>query len=87
MLVQAVSASALPGQVEVRVVGQVDEGGLRGSGFEKHLELVRGRQLEDDVHHQVSREAFLAVGGVVAQNQRVFVRIMVPDHLQYEILA
>ncbi len=63
--------AALAGQVEVGVVGQVDDGGVVRGGAVVDGQLPRRRQGVGDAHVQCAGEALVAVRAVQAQQDAV----------------
>ena len=66
-------AGALAGEIEIRVVGEIDDGFLVAGRGISDPQCVRIRQGVDHTHFQISGEAFLAVLAEVGKFQRLAV--------------
>src|SRR2546430_7060446 len=66
-------AGALAAEIEIRVVGEIDNGFFVGGRGISDPQCVRIRQGVDHTHFQISGEAFLAVLAEVGKFQRLAV--------------
>ena len=78
-------AFALPGEVEVGVVGEVDDGGLVGGGGVIDLELVLRGEGVDHFRGQGAGKAFLAILADVGQLERLAVGAGTRDAVQIRL--
>ena len=61
------AATAFTCEVEIAVIGEVDDGGFVGRGFVADFELIVRRQKVSDGGLKLAREALLTIGAGVGQ--------------------